>query len=126
MYYAKPPYIRGVFINHLKRARLRLPGKTMRKEIVKEFGWITVSGVQSRGYYYFDICGYPAYIEVFCHKLTIQIISNNIGEKKKIAFIESNFPKKKFISNLIASRMQSGLSMNDILEIKKGIELLRK
>ena len=98
----------------------------MRKEIVKEFGWITVSGVQSRGYYHFSICGYPAYMEVFCHKLTIQIISNKIGEKKKIAFIESNFPKKKFISNLIASRMQSGLSMNDILEIKKGIEFLRK
>lgn len=98
----------------------------MRKNIEKEYGWISVSGVQSRGYYYFDICGFPAYMEIFCHKMTIQIISDKIGERKKIAFIESNFPKKRFISNLIASRMQSGLSMNDILEIKKGIELLRK
>lgn len=126
MYNAKPPYIRGVFINHLKRAWLRLPGKTMRKEIVKEFGWITVSGVQSRGYYYFDICGYLAYMEIFCNKLTVQIVSNKIGERKKVSLIENNFPKKRFISNLIASRMQSGLSMNDILEIKKGIEFLRK
>lgn len=98
----------------------------MKKEIAKELGCITVSGVQSRGYYHFQICGYPAYMEVFCHKMTIKIYSNKIGEKKKVAFIQSNFPKKRFISNLIASRMQSGLSMNDILEIKKGIEFLRK
>ena len=98
----------------------------MEKNINKEYGWISVSGVESCGYYYFDVCGYPAYIEIFCGKLTVKICSQEIGEKKKIAFIESNFPKKRFISNLIASRIQRGLSMNDILEIKKGIEYLRK
>lgn len=98
----------------------------MEKEIVKEYGWISVSGVKSHGYFHFLICGFPAYMEIFCGKLTIKIVSEKIGERKKIAFIKSNFPKKKFISNLIASRMRLELSMKDILEIKRGIEFLRK
>lgn len=98
----------------------------MKKEVLKNLGWVIVDGVKSHGYYYFNICGFLAYMEVFCGKMTIKIVSDKIGEKKKIAFIESNFPKRKFISNLIASRMRLGLSMKDVLEIKKGLEFLRK
>lgn len=98
----------------------------MEKKIIKEYGWVTVNGVESHGCYYFNICGFLAYMEIFCGKMTIKIVSEKIGEKKKIAFIESNFPKKRFISNLIASRMRLGLSMKDILEIKKAVEFLRK
>lgn len=98
----------------------------MKKEVLKEYGWIVISGVKSHGYYYFNICGFLACMEVFCGKMTIKIVSDKIGERKKIAFIESNFPKRKFISNLIASRMRLELSMKDILEIKRAIEFLRK
>ena len=96
------------------------------KSIDEEYGEVFVTDVCSRGSYNFHICGYSAYMDIFCGKMTIKITSDNIGEKKKIAYILNNFPKRKFIRHLVAARIAHGLSMSDIQEIKKGIEYLRK
>ena len=95
------------------------------KSIDQEYGVVFVSGVNSRGVYDLYICGYPAYVDIFCGKMSVKIVSQKIGEKKKVAFICSNFPKRNFIRHLVAARINYGLSMDEIKEIAKGLDYLR-
>ena len=94
--------------------------------VSEEYGEVAVTRVDAHGVYSFNICGYPAYIDIFCDNMKIKIVSNRIGERKKIAFIRSNLPKRRFIKHLIASRIRYRLSIGEIKEIAKGLDYLRK
>lgn len=93
--------------------------------VSEEYGEVSVSNVSARGEFDLCICGYPAYMDIFCGRMTIKLLTGKIGERKKVSFIRNNFPKRRFIKHLIASRINYKLSMGDIKEIAKGLDYLR-
>lgn len=94
--------------------------------VSEEYGEVSVSNVAAKGEFNFHICGYPAYMDIFCGRMTIKLLTGKIGERKKVSFIRNNFPKRRFIKHLIASRIHYRLSISDIKEIAKGLDYLRE
>ena len=94
--------------------------------VSEEYGEVSVSNVAARGEFNFHICGYPAYMDIFCGRMTIKLLTGKIGERKKVSFIRNNFPKKRFINHLIAARIYYRLSISDIKEIATALDYLRK
>lgn len=106
MYNAKPPYIRGVFINHLKRARLRFPGKTMRQyyrySIFFQFGkigfgylkekdrnlWLMQSDLSNRQIPYCSISGATTFMKMFDSNFPVMQFELEFERLKNKALLE--------------------------------------